>query len=319
MSPLRPHAKTPLFPRSVRASAIAVLALAFAPFLLQAVQVLGWFDFPAISAPANPASGARLFYNTATSKMACLTSAGADCMPSGGGGGGGATVSTGAYSSLPSCTTTPYIYSVSNSPLSAYCDGSSNLTFRAFGAAFPGPVLLNSTFTDTLGSANWGNSASGVMYGNMGASSTYQARLKASPVGDFTATLYYSMDAQTPGGATQIGLFGVNAAQTKGVLAAFTAFTGEFKVGAYTCNPINTCSQSGEAVFRTIPNQFLIIRIVKSGIAANVDWSVDGGSQFFRVGGVFISSIDDVSFVGPTMISPAFGGTSGTFYALDIQ
>ena len=45
-------------------------------------------DFLA-STPANPTSGivGRLYYNSTTALMACLTSTGASCMPSGGGGG----------------------------------------------------------------------------------------------------------------------------------------------------------------------------------------------------------------------------------------
>ncbi len=44
-------------------------------------------DVGGISTPANPASGnARLFFNSGTSLLACLTSSGANCMPSGGAG-----------------------------------------------------------------------------------------------------------------------------------------------------------------------------------------------------------------------------------------
>jgi hypothetical protein len=46
----------------------------------------GYFDATRISAPGNPSSGSlRLFANDTTGKLACLDSAGADCMPSGGG------------------------------------------------------------------------------------------------------------------------------------------------------------------------------------------------------------------------------------------
>lgn len=45
-------------------------------------------DWKRITVPANPAAGSlRLFANNATGKLACLDSAGADCMPNGGGGG----------------------------------------------------------------------------------------------------------------------------------------------------------------------------------------------------------------------------------------
>ena len=300
---------------------VLVLAGALVFFCLAAygMSVLGYLDFAALSAPSNPASGGRVFFNTATSKLACLTSSGADCMPSGG-GGGGATIAAGAFSSLPSCNTTAYVYSVNNSPLTALCDGSSNLTWKFYGVSMPGPLLLNSSFTDTLGSsATWGNATSGPMTVSASPITVNQARLKASPSGDFTATLYYGWDAAYPSGATQAGLFAVNAAKTKGALAAFTAQNGYFTVGAYTCNPIDSCSQSGEAVLRTAPTSTLIVRIVKGSIAANVDWSVDGGVTFNRIGGVFISSIDDVSFVGPQIISAGFSGTTGTFYGLDVQ
>ncbi len=50
-------------------------------------RVHGWHDVRATAAPANPAAGFhRWFANSTTGKMACLTDAGADCMPSGGGG-----------------------------------------------------------------------------------------------------------------------------------------------------------------------------------------------------------------------------------------
>lgn len=44
-------------------------------------------DVSEIAAPANPSAGVdRLYTNSTTHKLACLTSGGADCMPSGGGG-----------------------------------------------------------------------------------------------------------------------------------------------------------------------------------------------------------------------------------------
>lgn len=60
--------------------------------LLGAVSVNGvklfesYVDFTLISAPSNPTKGfLRFFGNTSTTKMACLDSTGASCLPSGGG------------------------------------------------------------------------------------------------------------------------------------------------------------------------------------------------------------------------------------------
>ena len=48
----------------------------------------GYFDATRITAPSNPASGSlRLFANNSTGKLACLDSAGADCMPNSGAAG----------------------------------------------------------------------------------------------------------------------------------------------------------------------------------------------------------------------------------------
>jgi hypothetical protein len=48
----------------------------------------GYQDATEIAAPANPSSGNdRLYLDSATHKLACLTSAGANCMPAGSGGG----------------------------------------------------------------------------------------------------------------------------------------------------------------------------------------------------------------------------------------
>jgi hypothetical protein len=55
---------------------------------LYAVQVNALYDFIEIAAPANPAANNdRLYANSGTHQLACLTSSGGSCMPSGGGGG----------------------------------------------------------------------------------------------------------------------------------------------------------------------------------------------------------------------------------------
>lgn len=63
--------------------------------LLFAAAINGFLDVPLLSTPANPAAGnIRLYGVTSTGKLGCLSSAGADCMPSGGGGGSAPTVDT---------------------------------------------------------------------------------------------------------------------------------------------------------------------------------------------------------------------------------
>lgn len=52
-----------------------------------AIQVNAFYDFIEIGAPSNPgASNDRLYANSGTHQLACLTSSGGSCMPSGGGG-----------------------------------------------------------------------------------------------------------------------------------------------------------------------------------------------------------------------------------------
>jgi hypothetical protein len=78
---------------------VAALILICAVALYAAV-VNGFLDFVGVSAPSNPASGnARVYYNSGTAKLSCLTSSGANCMPTGGGGGG--SISSGTYAALP--------------------------------------------------------------------------------------------------------------------------------------------------------------------------------------------------------------------------
>jgi hypothetical protein len=59
-----------------------VLLFAAACAILYGAAVNGWLDLPVMAAPSAPSAGAaRLFINSATGKLDCLASGGADCMP----------------------------------------------------------------------------------------------------------------------------------------------------------------------------------------------------------------------------------------------
>ena len=50
------------------------------------------------------------------------------------GGGGGASISFGAYASVPTCTTSQFIYAANNASLTAFCNGASSLIWKYKGA-----------------------------------------------------------------------------------------------------------------------------------------------------------------------------------------
>jgi hypothetical protein len=122
-------------------------------------------DAGGISTPANPASGnGRLFFNSGTSLLACVTSSGASCMPSGG-GGTVTQVTSGNFSPLFSVsvatnTTTPAFsfagISQSQNLFFASPNGSSgNPSFRAIVAAdVPGGANSCATHQFTISLAS---------------------------------------------------------------------------------------------------------------------------------------------------------------------
>jgi parallel beta-helix repeat protein len=84
----------------------------------------GYFDVAKISAPSNPAAGNfRVFANTTTGKLACLDSAGADCMPAGGGGGLGDPGGNGIVVRTALNTTTARTISLSSNLSGSNLDG----------------------------------------------------------------------------------------------------------------------------------------------------------------------------------------------------
>lgn len=107
---------------------------------------------PLITSPGNPSSGyVTLWPNSATSKLACTDSSGADCMPT---ASGSSTISTTTWASLPTCDATKsgWMYFLTDSIYSqAYCNGSA---WSYFMQTWPQTRVLASSFTSMTNFTN---------------------------------------------------------------------------------------------------------------------------------------------------------------------
>lgn len=116
---------------------IAALGLGVAALLFGAT-LNGWLDMAAISIPANPSAGGRLFYNSGTSKLDCVTSTGASCSPS----TSGAEIA--AFSGMTVCNASHagYLSFLSDSVYSpVLCDGAArHYLYRGREVTLPGVV-----------------------------------------------------------------------------------------------------------------------------------------------------------------------------------
>lgn len=137
--------------------------------------------------------------------------------------GGGGTITVGAYSTLPACTSSSYVFIANDAPVNAFCNGSSTL-YQKYGPFKIVPPVLGDTVWFNQTSAAISAVPAGVVLTSSPGSgnNNVNARLQAYPSTPFTQIACFD-GAMPPSNFASLGMFisdGTNVSTSKLVTSA---------------------------------------------------------------------------------------------------
>jgi hypothetical protein len=232
-------------------------------------------------------------------------------------GGGG--VSAGNFASVPACTTSSFVYSVSTSPLVGYCDGASGLTWRAFGVALPSlPVAASLTEFNGAVWSQTNGSVLGTLPGVAGQTYGLGGASGASP--PVTVTAHCFARSTNPGDLA-CGVFLRNSANSRLISANITgtSSTGFLQTLTWVDFGGGVNAVVNNIATQTTPTMIALRLDVDAGGTITSSISYDG-NNFIVYGGTttvatYLSAIDQAGMF-------AYNSTAGTlpvtFYSLEI-
>lgn len=240
-------------------------------------------------------------------------------------GGGGSRVFAGTFASLPACSTTEYVYSVLSSPLVGFCDGASNLTWRARGESLPSlldfATLTN--FTNDSAPSAW-STVNGVVVGATVSDAGTNLRLAGitPPAEPYTVTVFVQTYAVPGAGNSYAGLYVRNS--TNGRIENTYFLSGNGGPGfLQTTRWTNATTFSTALLNRTVSsvNWLLGLRCAVTAANVNCDASTDGGISWSSIStslrSDFITTIDDVGVVYANINTTVTA--SSLYYTLEAQ
>lgn len=242
-----------------------------------------------------------------------------------GAGPAGASVYSDVFASLPACTTGQYVFNVLSSPLVGFCDGASNLTWRAKGELLPSlldfATLVN--FTNDSAPTTWGTSG-GVVTGSTVNDAATNLRLAGvnPPAEPYTITVFVQTFGAPGAGNSYAGLYMRNS--TNGRIENLYYLSGNGGTGFIQATRWTSPTAFSAAILSrqsTSTNWILGLRCAVDAVNVTCEVSTDAGMSWSAfqnwLRADFITTIDDVGVVYANINTAAT--TTSLYYSLEVQ